>query len=357
MDRSYAAPLATARKQILKALLKGACDRIPLWFMRQAGRYLPEYRALRAKQPDFLKFCYTPELATEATMQPLHRFQPDAAILFSDILVVADALGSRVRFVEGQGPVLEAIRSGDDVDRLHVEEVPLKLSPVYEAVRQIASLLPADVALMGFAGAPWTIAFYMVEGRGGSDGRRVRAWAYQDPSSFSKLIRVISDATLVHLQEQIAAGAEAVQLFDSWAGVLPEAEFKRWVIDPTAEIVSRLRATHPGVPVIGFARAAGVMHLSYARATGVDGLGIDANVPLSWAVNSLQPLCTVQGNLDNQLLVAGGKALDTEVHRILDTLSSGPFIFNLGHGVLPETPVEHVLRVANLVRAHGGQQQ
>jgi uroporphyrinogen decarboxylase len=337
-------------KRLLRALRRQVGDRPPFWFMRQAGRYLPEYQRLREREPDFLRFCYTPELAIEATLQPLRRYRPDAAILFSDILVVADALGRAVCFVEGQGPVLQPLGGADDVRALRPDRIEDHLAPVFATVRELASELPADVALIGFAGAPWTIALYMIEGRSGTDGGRARDWAYHDPPGFAALIGVLVEATVCYLDNQIAAGAEAVQLFDSWAGLLAADEFLSWVIAPTAEIVRRVRAKHPSVPIIGFPRGAGVLYNAYARETGVDAIGIDAGVPVDWAAAELQPTCAVQGNLDNYLLRAGGPGLDRATERLLRGLGGGPFVFNLGHGILPDTPPEHVARVADRVR-------
>ena len=337
-------------KRLLQALRRQVGDRPPFWFMRQAGRYLPEYQRLRARQPDFLQFCYTPELAIEATLQPVRRYQPDAAILFSDILVVADALGRAVRFVEGQGPVLQPLDGVDDIHALRTDRIEEHLRPVFATVRELASALPADVALIGFAGAPWTIALYMIEGRSGTDGGRARDWAYRDRRGFAMLTDVLVEATVRYLDHQVDAGAEAVQLFDSWAGLLAADEFLSWVIAPTAEIVRRVRAKHPSVPIIGFPRGAGVLYAAYARETGVDAVGIDAGVPVNWAAAELQPTCAVQGNLDNYLLRAGGPGLDRATERLLRALGGGPFVFNLGHGILPDTPPEHVAHLADRVR-------
>ena len=342
--------MAAMEKRLLRALRGQVGDRPPFWFMRQAGRYLSEYQRLRARQPDFLRFCYTPELAIEATLQPVRRYRPDAAILFSDILVVADALGRTVHFVEGQGPVLEPLGGIDDVRALRPDRIEDHLSPVFATVRGLASELPADVALIGFAGAPWTIALYMIEGRGGTDGGRARDWAYRDRQGFVALIDVLVEATVRSLDRQLAAGAEAVQLFDSWAGLLAADELRRWVIAPTVEVVRRLRSIRPEVPVIGFPRGAGVLYREYASETGVDAVGLDATVPVEWAAAELQGICAVQGNLDNWLLRAGGPGLDRTTRRLLAVLAGGPFIFNLGHGVLPDTPCEHVARVADIVR-------
>jgi uroporphyrinogen decarboxylase len=325
-------------------------SRPPFWLMRQAGRYLPEYRALRENTRDFLTFCYSPELTTEAALQPLRRYGMDAAILFSDILVIPHALGRAVAFVEGVGPRLDPVSSTADIALLRPEELEERLDPVYAGVRQLKAALPREVALIGFAGAPWTLAVYMVEGRGGGEADAPRGWGYRDPAGFSTLITVLVDAVVRHLGRQIENGADAVQLFDSWAGLLPETEFRRWVIEPTAEIVRRLKAAWPGVPVIGFPRGAGALYEAYVRDTGIDGVGIDAGVPLDYAARTLQPRVLVQGNLDNLALVAGGAAMEREARRILRTLAKGRLVFNLGHGVLPQTPPEHVAALAEIVR-------
>ena len=322
----------------------------PFWLMRQAGRYLPEYRTLREKARDFLEFCYTPALAVEATLQPLRRFDMDAAILFSDILVVPHALGQSVSFQEGKGPVLEAVRDLDGLRRLNSGRLQEVLNPVYEAVAALKRALPDKTALIGFAGAPWTLATYMVEGRGGTDHGHTKSWAYQDPEGFGELIGLLTAAVSTHLSRQIESGAEVVQLFDSWAGVLAETQFRRWVIEPTAEIVRHLKDKHPKTRVIGFPRGAGALYREYAEATDVDAIAIDGTVPAAWAADALQRGRAVQGNLDNLALVNGGETLANETHRILGALGGGPFIFNLGHGVLPGTPPENVARLASLIR-------
>jgi uroporphyrinogen decarboxylase len=348
-------PVAEAETRDGQALLSQALKgrttpRPPIWLMRQAGRYLPEYQALRRRVPDFLEFCYSPPLTVEATLQPVRRFDLDAAIVFSDILVIADALGRRVTFVEGRGPVLDPLAPGDVVEDLRVSQFHTHLHPVYETLERVRSLLDPDVTLIGFAGAPWTIALYMIEGRGGSDAERVRTWASDDPTTFQRLIDVLVDATAVYLERQIASGADAVQIFDSWAGLLGESQFRRWVIQPTREIVTRLRRTAPHVPIIGFPRGAGALYADYVRETGVNAVSVDQLVPASWAKRELQSLCTVQGNLDPFLLVSGGPGLDEEVRRLLTVLADGPYVFNLGHGILPRTPVDNVARIVELVR-------
>lgn len=338
-------------KRLLRAFTDEPADRPPFWFLRQAGRYLPEYQRLRRGTPNFLSFCYTPELCIEAALQPLRRYGMDASILFSDILVIPDALGQSVRFVEGQGPVLDPLRDADEIPAFDAARLDDRLAPVYAAVAGLAKAIPGDTALIGFAGAPWTLALYMVEGHGGTAGERARSWAWREPASFARLMSVLSDAVAHCLCRQIDHGAEAVQLFDSWAGLLPETQFRELVIAPTAAIVRRLKAHAPDVPVIGFPRAAGMLYEAYVRETGVDAVGLDAGVPADWAASALKPGCTLQGNLDNILAVAGGAAMERETLRILETLGPDRFIFNLGHGVLPDTPPEHIGRVADVVRS------
>jgi uroporphyrinogen decarboxylase len=339
-----------AEKAILSALAGVASARPPFWFMRQAGRYLPEYRRIRRRAKGFLDLCLRPELAAEASLQPVRRFRVDAAILFSDILVVPYALGQKVRFVENSGPTLDPVRGVRGFAALKVAPLPARLAPVYEAVSAIRERLPAGVALIGFAGAPWTVALYMVEGGAPGAAGAARAWAWRRPDDFDRLVELLVEATALHLVRQVESGAEALQLFDTWAGLLSESEFRRWVIRPTAEIVRRLKSRFPKIPVIGFPKGAGALFRDYAAETGVDGVGVDSLLPLDWAAEVLQPRCAVQGNLDNQLLRCGGPALDAEVLRILGKLSPRPFIFNLGHGILPDTPPKHVARVAELVR-------
>ncbi|MBT3767361.1 MAG: uroporphyrinogen decarboxylase [Rhodospirillaceae bacterium] len=323
----------------------------PVWLMRQAGRYLPEYKELRTKAKNFLNFCYTPEMAVEATLQPLRRYDLDAAILFSDILVIPDALGQSVAFKEGEGPVLEPIQSVEGLRKLEIDKVLDHLAPVFQTVSTLSQEIPKSTALIGFAGAPWTVAVYMVEGRGGTDCGTARRWAYEDPEGFGQLIDILVEATSQYLNQQISEGVETIQLFDSWAGVLSESQFRRWVIDPTIKIVQNIRKENPDIPIIGFPRHAGVQYETYIRETGVDGVSLDSGVPLDWVKNNLQPLCTVQGNLDNQVLMAGGPALEAETREILEKLSDGPFIFNLGHGVLQWTSPDHVESLINQIRA------
>lgn len=328
-----------------RALCGEALARPPWWLMRQAGRYLPEYRELRSGAESFVEFCLTPDLAVEATLQPVRRFGMDAAILFSDILLVPFALGQRVGF-DGHGPVLEAIEPSQ-LARLHA--VLTRVEPVFETALRCRRELPAETALIGFAGAPWTVATYMVEGGPSKDFRRVKDWAYRDPAGFAALLEAVERVTIEFLCGQIEAGADAVQLFDSWAGVLAEAPFRRWVIEPSRRIVEAIKRRYPHCPVIGFPRGAGLLYEAYATATGVDAVGLDTTVPLSFASETLQTKLTVQGNLDPVLLLVGGTAMAEAVRDIRDRLGARPFIFNLGHGVLPQTPPDHVAELARLL--------
>jgi uroporphyrinogen decarboxylase len=321
--------------------------------MRQAGRYLPEYRALRAKAPDFLAFCYSPAMAVEATLQPIRRYGFDAAILFSDILVVPHALGVGVAFKEGEGPVLDPIRDAGGVAALKPGRVRGFLAPVYEAVASLRAKLPAETALIGFAGAPWTVASYVVEGGSSRDYRQAKQWMWRDPAGFAALIDLIVGATIEHLSAQAEAGAEALQVFDSWAGTLAEPEFRRWSIVPTRRIVDGVRARHPGVKIIGFPRGqSGAALLEYAVDSGVDAVSLDtAGADLDGV--QVQGLKPVQGRLDPILLVSGGEALRRRTREILSAFRRGAHVFNLGHGIVPETPPEHVAELVALVRGSG----
>ncbi len=343
-------PYKTSDKTLIRALRGEVLDTPPIWLMRQAGRYLPEYRETRKTAKNFLQFCYTPDLAVEVTLQPIRRYDFDAAIMFCDILVIPDALGQDVAFKEGEGPVLDPIRSVQALRDLSADGVLDHLAPVFEVIRRLRKELPEDKTLIGFAGSPWTVALYMIEGRGGTDGEITRRWAYSEPETFSAIIDLLVDATTQYVNAQIEAGAEAIQLFDSWSGLLAEEPFRRWVIEPTRRIIEGLRSKNVETPILGFPRGSGLMAPEFIRETGVTGISLDANVPLEWARDHIQPLATVQGNLDNQLLVAGGPALDEAVLRIRNTLGGGPFIFNLGHGIVPQTPPENVARVVELVR-------
>lgn len=338
-----------ARKPLLAALARGKLERVPIWLMRQAGRYLPEYRELRARAGGFLELCFTPALAAEATLQPVRRFGLDGAILFSDILVIPHALGQEVRFSEGEGPLLGALRDRAGLTALNTKRLHERLAPVYEAIERVAASLPPDTTLIGFAGAPWTVASYIVEGTTSRDFTAVKSFAFAEPGAFAGLLELLVEATAAYLARQAEAGAEVLQIFDSWAGALAEPEFERWCIEPIREIVRRVKAAHPRVPIIGFPRGAGVGYRRFVERTGVDGIGLDPSVPLAWAAEELQGRVTLQGNLDPVHLVTGGAAMRRAAESILDGWGRGPFIFNLGHGVLQTTPVEHVAALVEIV--------
>jgi uroporphyrinogen decarboxylase len=319
--------------------------------MRQAGRYLPEYRALRSKVPTFLDLCRTPRLAADATLQPLKRFPLDAAIIFSDILMVPFALGQKVEFLEGEGPKLEPVSDGRSVAKLDSSNVLREFCHVYEAIDRVAASLPTDVALIGFCGAPWTVASYMVAGGSSKEQAEARTWAYRDPATFLGLIELLVDTSAEYLLGQVQAGARVLQIFESWGGSLPEDEFARWCIAPTRSLVERVKEKEPGIPIIGFPRGSGPLAERYAKESGVDAVGCDTTLPLRWIKDRLQPLLPVQGNLDPLLLLTGGPTLDQRVKATIAELGSGPFIFNLGHGINPETPIEHVTRLVDLVKS------
>jgi uroporphyrinogen decarboxylase len=321
----------------------------PIWLMRQAGRYLPEYRALREQKGGFLALVYDTEAAAEITLQPIRRFGFDGAILFSDILIVPHAMGQDLQFLAGEGPHLSPPLIDTALASLHA--VPERLTPIYETVARVRASLGAERTLLGFAGSPWTVATYMVAGEGSRDQHDTRALAYRDRAAFQAIIDAITATTITYLAGQIAAGAEAVQLFDSWAGSLAPAEFERWVIAPNAAIVAALKARFPDVPVIGFPKGAGEKLPAYVRETGVDAVGLDETIDPLWAAKALPAALPVQGNLDPLLLLAGGDELDRAVHSILDAFADRPHVFNLGHGIGQHTPIAHVERLLSLVRA------
>jgi uroporphyrinogen decarboxylase len=323
----------------------------PIWLMRQAGRYLPEYRALRATTKSFLELCYTPEKAVEVTLQPIRRFDLDAAIIFSDILVVPDALGQKVWFEEGEGPKLAALTDPAQFGKLSRARLPEHLAPVYEAIRATRAALPEHTALLGFAGAPFTLACYMIEGGATRDFAKVKSWAYRHPDSFGLLIDLLVEAVVDHLVYQIDSGADAVQLFDSWAGVLPEEQLFGWSVEPMVRIAHAVRARHPRTPILAFPRLVGPAALMYRRPDAFAALSIDTSIGAHWAARELQPQICLQGNLDPIMLLVGGPALEREARRILDKLGHGSFIFNLGHGVVPQTPPEHVAQLVEIVRS------
>jgi uroporphyrinogen decarboxylase len=342
---------AVARKPLLAALAGERQRTPPIWLMRQAGRYLPEYRELRAKATSFLDFCYDPALAAEATLQPIRRFGFDAAILFSDILVLPDALGQRVGFETGDGPRLDPIGDAEGLMKLSPEPDWSRLAPVFETLDRVKSALPGEVALIGFCGAPWTVASYMIAGRGTPDQAPARLFAYRNPDLFAALIDRLVDASAEYLVRQLAAGAEAVQIFDSWAGVLSPAEFERWCVAPIAALTAKARAKAPDAPIIAFPRGAGTHLAKFAPLADIDAIGLDTAVEPKAAVAALPERLALQGNLDPLALVAGGPRLDDEVERVVAAFAAPrAHIFNLGHGVLPETPVSHVERLVARVR-------
>jgi uroporphyrinogen decarboxylase len=316
--------------------------------MRQAGRYLPEYRALRAEKGGFLALACDPEAAAEITLQPIRRFGFDGAILFSDILMVPWALGQDLTFAAGEGPHLAPPLV--DASLAALERVESRLEPVYRTVEKVAARLSSETTFLGFAGSPWTVSTYMVAGQGSRDQGEARRYAYRDPGGFGAIVDAIVELTVEYLSRQIQAGVEAVQLFDSWAGSLAPEQFERWVIAPNARIVARLKALHPEVPVIGFPKGAGAKLGAYGRETGVDAVGLDETVDPAWAHAILPENMPVQGNLDPLALIAGGEALESAVHRILSSLAERPHVFNLGHGILPDTPISNVEQLIRLVR-------
>lgn len=334
----------------LDALAGKTGPRPPFWFMRQAGRYLPEYREVRARANGFLDLCYTPERAARVTLQPIERFRPDAAILFSDILVVPHALGQDVSFVEGRGPVLEPITCPGDIAALSSDRVLEHLAPVFETVRLTRAGLPDDVALIGFSGAPWTVATYMIEGGSTRDFNTVKSWAITNREAFHAMLDLLVESTSSYLKAQVDAGAQALQIFDTWASAVPASEFTDWVSAPTARIVSAVKSHAPDVPVIGFARGIGACLPEYIRETGIDAVGLDSAISLSEAASLIQPICPVQGNLDPAYLLAGGEAMEHAAKEVLDALAGGPFVFNLAHGINKETPPAHVERLVEIVQ-------
>ena len=335
-------------KPLLATVLGARQDRLPIWIMRQAGRYLPEYRELRAKAGSFLDLCYNPEMAAEVTLQPLRRFDLDAAILFSDILVIPDALGQSVRFEAGEGPLLEPI-TADTLDLLHPQQALEKLAPVIETVRRVRAGLAPEKTLIGFCGSPWTVSTYMIGGRGSPDQHAARMFALTQPEAFARLLDILVEASITYLVAQLRAGADVVQLFESWALNIDEVAFRDWVIAPNRRIVEGVRELVPGAPIIGFPRGAAGNLPAYAAATGVNVLGLDYGTPLAFA-DQLPRTLGVQGNLDPLRLLAGGEQMDRRVREIVTGFQNRPHIFNLGHGILPETPIAHVERLIAVAR-------
>jgi len=336
-------------KPLLAALHGAVAPHPPLWMMRQAGRYLPEYRALRSEAKSFLDFCYTPAKAAEVTLQPIRRFGFDAAILFSDILVVPDAMGQTVSFETGEGPRLDPLSQPEQIQRLGAFDIE-KLGPVFETIDRVKGALPRETTFIGFCGAPWTVASYMIAGKGTKDQEPARIFAFRHPEAFAQLIDRLVEASIAYLLRQIESGVEAVQIFDSWAGVLPANEFERWVFRPVQRIVAGVKAARPDVPVIAFVRGANAQLPRLAREMGAAAYGLDTSLDANWAVASTPATVTLQGNLDPLALLAGGAALECEIDYILQAFAGRPHIFNLGHGILQQTPIEHVERLVARVR-------
>ncbi len=339
------------QKTILRALAGERLPVPPVWMMRQAGRYLPEYRATRAQAGDFLSLCYNPDLAAEVTLQPIRRYGFDAAILFADILLVPQALGLDLWFVTGEGPRLSTVTTADQVAALKpVDAIHDTLNPVYETVRILSRALPRDVTLIGFAGAPWTVATYMIAGRGTPDQGPAHAFKSADRAAFAALIDRITEATIAYLSAQIDAGAEVVKLFDSWAGSLQGRDFDDFALAPARRIIAALKARHPQIPIIAFPREAGPRYAGFARATGADCVALDNSVSADWAADQVQCDGCVQGNLDPRLLVTGGDALEAETRRVVRAFRNGPHIFNLGHGITPDADPDNVARMMAAIR-------
>ncbi|MCL6282799.1 uroporphyrinogen decarboxylase [Ruegeria sp. 2012CJ41-6] len=338
-------------KTILRALAGEVQDVPPIWMMRQAGRYLPEYRATRAQAGDFLSLCYNPDLATEVTLQPIRRYGFDAAILFADILLVPQALGADLWFVTGEGPRLSTITTQAEFDALKpAMDIHEVLSPIYQTVRNLSQELPSETTLIGFAGAPWTVATYMIAGRGTPDQGPAHALRLENPALFEALISRITAATIDYLSMQIEAGAEVIKIFDSWAGSLPDDAFEKYALEPTRAITRALKERHPGIPVIGFPREAGEKYVGFARATGVDCVALDNSADPDWAARHVQVDGCVQGNLASRHMVTGGQALVDETRQIVQAFSKGPHIFNLGHGITPDADLENVQLMIDTVR-------
>jgi uroporphyrinogen decarboxylase len=338
-------------KSILQALSGKSNNQIPIWLMRQAGRYLPEYRKIRANSENFLDLCYSPKLASEVTLQPIRRFGFDAAILFSDILVIPDALGQKVSFLQGEGPCLEPITDVSGYASFQPEKVVEYLAPVMETVSLVRSALDEKTALIGFCGAPWTVATYMVSGKGTKDQAEPRVWAYRDPGGFSGLIDILVESSILYLKAQIEAGAEVLQIFDTWAGSLAESEREKWCLKPVEKIAAAIKKDHPNIPIIAFLRGAPSSFSKLKTMSVIDCIGVDTSVPADFAVYEIAGKKCVQGNLDPLALLAGGDALDLGCDHVLEVFGNSPFIFNLGHGILPETPIAHVERLLEKVRS------
>ena len=338
-------------KTILRALKGEVLPTPPIWMMRQAGRYLPEYKATRAQAGDFLSLCYTPDLAAEVTLQPIRRYGFDAAILFADILLIAQAMGAKLWFAEGEGPRLSTVTTPTELAALRpVGEIHETLAPVYETVRILSQELPSETTLIGFAGSPWTVATYMIGGRGSPDQGAAHALKASDRATFQGLIDRLTEATVEYLSMQVQAGAEVVKLFDSWAGSLKGQDFEDFAVEPARRIIADLKARHPGLPIIAFPREAGQGYVGFARATGADCVALDNSVTPEWAAANVQVEACVQGNLDPSHMVTGGQAMDAAVRHVVRAFSKGPHIFNLGHGITPDADPENVARMIAVVR-------
>ena len=349
---SLAPPAEIMRGRSLLAVLSGVRQDIPpMWLMRQAGRYLPEYREIRAKAANFIDFCFTPKLAVEATLQPIRRFGFDAAILFSDILVMPEALGQSVTFEEGEGPRLTPLADAAAIAALRDSPDWSRLAPVFEAVERIRADLPRETALIGFCGAPWTVASYMIAGHGTPEQAPARLFAYRDPALFQRLIDLLVEGSAAYLIKQIDAGADAVQIFDSWAGVLPDAELRRWCVEPVRAIAARVKRARPLAKIISFPRMVGSRIAEFADVEGLAALGLDTAADPKFAARALPAHLALQGHLDPLALIAGGPRLDAAIDAVLADFSGRPHIFNLGHGILPTTPIAHVERLVKRVRA------
>ncbi|MBU2943519.1 uroporphyrinogen decarboxylase [Shimia thalassica] len=341
----------TEKKKILRALAGETLDTPPIWMMRQAGRYLPEYKATRAEAGDFLSLCYNSELAAEVTLQPIRRYGFDAAILFADILLLPQALGADLWFVTGEGPRLSTIETQADFDKLSgVEGIHETLNPIYETVRILRRELPSETTLIGFAGAPWTVATYMIAGRGTPDQGPAHKLKDENPALFDQVIDLITEGTIDYLSKQIEAGAEVVKLFDSWAGSLKGADFDKYALEPAKKIIAALKAKHPDTPIIAFPRGAGERYVGFAEATGADCVALDDGVTPEWAARNVQKDGCVQGNLKSSHMVTGGEELVTETRKIVEAFGKGPHIFNLGHGITPDADPENVQLMIDTVR-------
>lgn len=341
----------TQTKKMMRALAGETLDTPPIWMMRQAGRYLPEYMATRGQAGDFLSLCYNSELATEVTLQPIRRYGFDAAILFADILLLPQALGADLWFVTGEGPRLSTIQSQSDFDKLKgVSEIHETLNPIYQTVRNLSEKLPSETTLIGFAGAPWTVATYMIAGQGTPDQGPAHKLKDENPALFDQVIDLLTEGTIEYLSKQIEAGAETVKIFDSWAGSLKGADFDKYALEPAKKIIAALKARHPDTPIIAFPRGAGERYVGFAKATGADCVALDDAVTPEWAADNVQVDGCVQGNLKSSHMVTGGQALVDETRKIVDALGKGPHIFNLGHGITPDADPENVQLMIDTVR-------